>query len=131
MSDLEIRKDLNEMVKSAGFKQVKNRYGVRYPYIVTLFNGVEIEFKDDANIRKMFQSYADMGETDFIKSKALVDELKQDEEGQVEKRYTCIKYELKDGRIVRLFPVQLNDNVTIDNYYYLFQKNKKAELPKK
>ena len=79
----------------------------------------------------MFQSYSDMGEADFIKSKLLVDEVKQDEEGQVEKRYTCIKYELKDGRIVRLFPIQPNDNVIIDNYYYLFKKQNKAEMPKK
>ena len=131
MSNLEIRSGLNEMVKSMGFRTVKTRYGVKYPYIVTLFNGTEIEFRDDANIRKMFQSYADMGETDFIKSKALVDEIKQDEEGQVEKRYTCVKYELKDGRIVRMFPVQLNDNVIIDNYFYLFEKTKKVDIPKK
>lgn len=131
MSNLEIRKDLNEMVEKMGFRTAKNRYGVRYPYIVTLFNGVEIEFKDDANIRKLFQSYADMGEADFIKSKALVDELKQDEEGQVEKRYACVKYELKDGKIIRLFPSIANDSIVIDNYYNLFQKQKKVESPKK
>ena len=132
MSNLEIRKDLNEMVVSMGFKTVKNRYGTRYPYIVKLFNDVEIEFKDDANIRKLFQSYSDMGETDFIKSKGLVDELKQDDEGQVESRYTCVKYELKDGSIIRLFPLQrFNDSIIIDNYYNLFQKTKKVESPKK
>jgi len=132
MSNLEIRKDLNEMVESMGFKTIKNRYGFRYPYIVKLWNGVEIEFKDDANIRKLFQSYADMGEADFIKSKGLVDELKQDDEGQVESRYTCVKYELKDGSVVRMFPVQrFNDVIIIDNYYNLFKKQKKVESPKK
>ena len=130
MSKLKIREDLNDIVKSMGFKRVKNRYGERYPYIVTLFNDVTIEFKDDANIRKMFQSYADMGEGEFIKSKALVEELKQDEEGQADSIYICVKYELKDGKVIRLFPTQLNDKQTIENYYNLYKKQKGENLKK-
>ena len=130
MSEIKVKENLNEMVKGMGFKRVKSRYGERFPYLVTLFNDVQVEFKDDANIRKLFQSYVDMGEEDFYKSKALVREIKQDDEGQIESEYICVKYELKDGSEIRLFTPHFNDTIILDNYCNLFKKLKKADKPK-
>lgn len=130
MSIIKEKEDLSEMVKSMGFKRVKSRYGERFPYLVKLFNDVEIEFIDDGDIRKLFQSYADTTGSDFMKSKKLVLEEKFDDEGNVEKEYICIKYVLNDGSEYRLFPKYFNNGVVIQNYYQFFKKTIKVDKTK-
>ena len=125
-----VREDLNEIVKNIAFKKIKNSYGERFVCNVTFINDKVIEFRDNEHVYELFQSYLDVGETDFIKSKELVDEEKKDDEGQIVGVYCCVRYTLKDGTIIRLFTSKFNDNKIIDNYYRAY-KNKKATAPKK
>ena len=127
---LVVRKDLNEIVKNINFKKIKNKFGERNVCNVTLFNDEIIEFKDSENLYELFQSYIKCGETDFIKSKELVEEIKTDDEGNEVSTYICVKYTLTDDSIYRLFVTKYNSNKIIDNYYKLY-KVKKAEVPKK
>lgn len=127
-----VKEDLNEIVKSIGFKKIKNNFGERFVCVVTFNNGKVIEFRDNEHIYELFQSYVDMGETDFIKSKELVEELKKDDEGQAVGTYICVKYVLNDenNTTLRLFTSKFNDNLIIDNYYRAYKKEK-ATSPKK
>lgn len=127
MENFKIREDLNDMVLNIGFVHSKTKYGDRNVCNVKLFNGVTIDFKDNDKIYEMFQSYVALGNKDFIKSKALVEEYKTDDMGETVGTYICVKYELVDGTIVRLFPNNFNVNKTIDNYYNLFKKQQKID----
>ena len=62
---------------------------------------------------ELFRSFLDIGETDFIKSKELVEECKKD-----------------DGSIYRLFETKFNSNKMIDNYYKFYKQQKKSENKK-
>ena len=73
--DLVVREDLNSIVKNIRFKNIKNKYGSRAVCIVTLFNDVEIEFKDSDGLYDLFDSYVKCGVTDFIAKKELVEDL--------------------------------------------------------
>ena len=119
---IEVREDLNNIVKLIKFETIKNKYGTCHPLMVTLFNDVKVEFSDKDDIYSLFKSYSDSGEKDFIKSKKLVEEIREDEEGQVLGTYFCVKYELRDGSVYRLFTKNFTSNKAIENYYNLYKK---------
>ena len=127
MEKLKIRENLNEIVKEIKFKSIKTNYGVRNVCNVILFNDVVIEFRDTDGVYELFCSYKDLGETDFIKSKQLVEEPRKNDEGEIESTYICVKYTLKDGSVYRLFATKFNANKMIDNYYKLYFKNKESK----
>lgn len=127
MENLKIREDLNDIVKNIGFKHIENKFGERNVCLVKLFNDKVIEFKDSDGTAEVLQSYADLGEKDYIESKKLVEELKTDEEGNNVGNYICVKYSLKDGSVYRLFASKFTSNKVIDNYYTLYKKLQKNE----
>lgn len=128
-NNLEVRKDLNEMVKGLNFGIVKSSYGTRYPLRLKLDDGTPsgkvLEFRDSDDVHGALQSYVTLGEKDFIKSKALVEELSIDEEGNVSGKYICIKYELTDGNIFRFFPSR-SQLIIIENLYKFWKNNHKS-----
>ena len=123
--ELVIREDLDKIVAQSRFKEVKNKYGVRHPYIVTLFNGVDIEFEDTDGFFDLLTSYRNCGQKGYVQSKALVEELKLNDEGVAVRKYICMKYVLEDGSVYRLFPKKYVSNKVIDNYYNFYKANKK------
>lgn len=132
--NVKVREDLNDMVSDISFKKIKTRYNERKVTQVTLFNGEVIEFKDSEGLYDLFMSYRNIGETDFIKSKRLVEETRStavditdDQVDESTGTYICVLFELKNGKIYRLFPSRkFTDRGIIDNYYNLFKK-KQAE----
>ncbi len=130
MENFKIREDLNSIVSDIKFKSNKTNYGIRNVCNVILFNDKVIEFRDTDNLYELFQSYVDIGETDFIKSKELVEEYKKNAEGEIEGTYICVKYTLKDGSVYRLFATKFNSNKMIDNYYKFYKQQKKSENKK-
>ena len=130
MENFKIREDLNSIVSDIKFKSNKTNYGIRNVCNVILFNDKVIEFRDTDNLYELFQSYVDIGETDFIKSKELVEEYKKNAEGEIEGTYICVKYTLKDGSVYRLFATKCNSNKMIDNYYKFYKQQKKSENKK-
>lgn len=128
---IEIRKDLNEIVKKIGFGTVKSNYGTRHPLRVILEDGTSqgkiLEFRDSDGVYDAVQSYQSLGVTDFIKSKELVEETSFDEDGTVTGKYICVKYELVDGNIFRFFPSR-TQNIIIENLYKLYKKNLKTPV---
>lgn len=128
---IEIRKDLNEIVKKIGFGTVKSNYSTRHPLRVILEDGTSqgkiLEFRDSDGVYDAVQSYQSLGVTDFIKSKELVEETSVDEDGTVTGKYICVKYELVDGNIFRFFPSR-TQNIIIENLYKLYKKNHKAPV---
>ena len=115
--DASVREDLNCIVKNAKFEEVKTKYGTRYPFYVTLFNDTKLEFTDSDGLCELLLSYKNCGKKDFIKFKGLVEEVKLNEEGKVEKKYICFKYVLSDDTTYRLFARKYSYNKIIDNYY--------------
>ena len=71
-----------------------------------------------------------IGEKDFIKSKKLVEEQRVDDTGEVIGTYICVKYELTDDSVIRLFSNNFNIVKSIDNYYKLFKKEQKIKTTK-
>ena len=129
MEKIEVRKDLNEIVKNVCFAEVKSSYGTRHPLRIRLEDGTAqgktLEFRDKDGVYDAIQSYVTLGEKDFIKSKQLVEEIKVDEEGNETGKYVCIKYELADGNVFRFFP-ERPQLIVIDNLYKLYKKNQKT-----
>lgn len=129
MDKIEVRKDLNEIVKSIGFAEVKTSYGTRHPLRIRLKDGTNqgkaFELRDKDGVYDAIQSYVTLGEKDFIKSKQLVEEIKVDDEGSETGTYVCIKYELTDGNIFRFF-FERPQLIVIDNLYKLYKKNQKT-----
>lgn len=123
--DMTVREDLNLIVKSARFEEIKSKYGARHPYIVTLFNGTRIEFNDPDNFYELLLSMKNSGQKDYVKNKALVEELKTNDEGEPERVYVCMKYELADGSTIRLFPKSMLTRRTLINYYNLYKSQNK------
>lgn len=124
--ELKIREDLNSIVRDIKFKKIENKFGTRYVCNVTLFNNEVIEFKDSDGVFDLFNSYHKCGETNFIKSKKLVDEISEAKDDKEARVYTCVLFELNDGSKYRLFPTKFVSNKIIDNYYNLYKKNKKV-----
>lgn len=126
--DLNVREDLNDIVKTARYEEIKSKYGTRHPYFVTLFNNVKIEFSDPDNFYDLLISAKDAGLKDYVISKRLVEELKTNEDNEPERVYVCMKYELSDGSTVRLFPKSAFARRTLINYYNLFKAQQKAAI---
>ena len=129
MEKIEVRNDLNEIVKSINFVEVKSSYGTRHPLRIRLDDGTaqgkSLEIRDKDGVYDAIQSYVTLGEKDFIKSKQLIEETKVDEEGNESSKYVCIKYELNDGNVFRFFP-ERPQLIVIDNLYKLYKKNHKT-----
>jgi len=127
-----VREDLNDMVRSINFRTINFRSGERHVVEVTLFNGKVLEFKDDKKLFEICMSFKDIGETDFIKSKKLVEELNVNEDGEVVGTYICVRYELCDGTKVVLFATDsFSTRKILDNYYKQFKElNKSVNLKK-
>ena len=119
-SKVEVSLDLKEIVKLARFEEVKSKYGVRHPYIVTFFNDEKVEFSDPDGFYDLLLSYQKCGIKDYIKSKQLVEEVKTTEDGET--RYICMKYVLSDGSVYRLFTRKFSSNKIIYNYYAFYKK---------
>lgn len=125
-SQVKIVNILDDVVKLAKFTDVKTKYGLRHPFILTLkTNDVKIEFDDKEGFYDYLMAFKNCGEKDYVKSKHLVEEAKYNEEGQIERTFICIRYELSDGSIVRLFPKQFNANKIIKKYYDFYISSKK------
>ncbi len=125
-----VRTDLMSIVKSIGFKTIKNsKYGDRHVVDVVLTNDVAIEFADKNDLWSVLKMYEKCGETDVIKSKELVEELKTSEDGSVTGKYMCVKYTLKDGSENRLFASKFNGEKQINIFYDKFkEKNVKPNM---
>ena len=130
--EIVVREDLNDMVKSINFRTITFRSGERHVVEVTLFNGKVLEFKDDKKLFEICMSFKDIGETEFIKSKKLVEELNVNEDGEVVGTYICVRYELCDGTKVVLFATDsFSTRKILDNYYKQFKElNKSVNLKK-
>lgn len=125
-TELKIREDLKEMVKDIRFKHIETKFGERNVCNVILFNDEVIEFRDSEGVYDVFKSYTKCGERDFIKSKALVEEYRKDDEGNVIGTYVCVLYELTDGTKYRLFVTKFTSNKILDNYYRLWKSKQKT-----
>lgn len=113
--------DLTSMLKTAKFEEIKSRYGVRHPYIVTLFNDVKFEFTDDSGFFDYLLSLKALGDKGYVKSKRLVEEAKIEEDGTQGISFVCIKYELADGSIQRLFLRNFLSSKSILNYFKVYK----------
>lgn len=117
---------LDPVVKLAKFTDVKSKYGVRHPFFVTLkTNDVKIEFEDKEGFYDYLMAFKNCGEKDYVKSKHLVEEAKYNEEGEVERTFICMRYELADGSIIRLFPKQFNAGKIIKKYFDYYMDHTK------
>jgi hypothetical protein len=126
-NNIKIREDLNDMVTSIGFKTISNRFGDRHVVEVKLWNNEVIEFKDDKKLFEICMSFKKCGETDFIKSRKLVEDFVINEDGEVTGTYICVRYELTDGTKVVLFASDsFSARKILDNYYKLYKKTKKS-----
>ena len=129
---VEVREDLNDMVRSINFRTISSRFGDRHVVDVTLFNGKVVEFKDDKKLFEICMSFKDIGQTEFIKSKKLVEEMNVNEDGEVLGTYICVRYELCDGTKVVLFATDsFSTRKILDNYYKLYKETKTTNAPKK
>ena len=129
---VEVREDLNDMVRSINFRTISSRFGDRHVVDVTLFNGKVVEFKDDKKLFEICMSFKDIGDTEFIKSKKLVEEMNVNEDGEVLGTYICVRYELCDGTKVVLFATDsFSTRKILDNYYKLYKETKTTNAPKK
>lgn len=120
--EITIREDLNKIVLTAKFEEVKSKFGTRHPFYVTFFNKEKVEFADPEGLYDLLMSYVKCGIKDYVKFKGLVEEPKLDDAGNTVGTYICMKYELEDGSIYRLFTRQYSANKIINNYYNLFNK---------
>lgn len=127
-----LRNDINEMVKSIEFKRIKTRYNFRDVAVVTFFNDEIVEFKDTAGLYDLFMAYRKVGQTNFIKSKKLIEEYKSgsvdiiEDQDEKSNTYVCVLFELADGKKYRLFPARhYVDRQIIDVYYDSYKKMKK------
>ncbi len=133
---VKLRNDINEMVKSIEFKRIKTRYNFRDVAVVTFFNDEIIEFKDSEGLYDLFMAYRKVGQTNFIKSKKLIEEYKSgsvdiiEDQDEQTNTYVCVLFELDNGQKYRLFPARRYvDRKIIDLYYDLYKKNKKQSQP--
>ena len=77
-------------------------------------------------------SFKDIGETEFLKSKKLVEEMNVNEDGEILGTYICVRYELCDGTKVVLFASDsFSTRKILDNYYKLYKETHKAQTIKK
>ena len=131
IKDIVVREDLNDMVRSINFRTITFRSGERHVVEVTLFNGKVLEFRDDKKLFEICMSFKDIGETEFIKSKKLVEELNVNEDGEIMGTYICVRYELCDSTKVVLFATDsFSTRKILDNYYKHYKELKKTDLKK-
>ncbi|MBQ8207041.1 MAG: hypothetical protein IJZ77_06215 [Bacilli bacterium] len=124
--EIKVRDDFGDMVSSIKFRTISNRFGERHVVDVTLWNNEVVEFKDDKKLFEICMSYKKCGETDFIKSKKLVEDLIVNEDGEVTGTYICVRYELSDGTKVVLFASDsFSARKILDNYYKLYKQTVK------
>ena len=85
---------------------------------------------DKINIKEnsYLKAYEICGETDVIKSKELVEELKKSEDGTPTDKYICVKYVLKDGSVNRLFASKFNGEKIINIFYENQKKVNKTNV---
>lgn len=127
-----VREDLHDMVKSINFRTIPFKTGERHVVDVTLYNGKVIEFRDDKDLFGICMSFKDVGETNFIKSKRLAEELIVNDDGEINGTYICVRYELINDIKAVLFPSDSHSTrIKIDNYYKHFKSLKQKEAPKK
>lgn len=129
-----LREDLHDMVDSIKFTKIENRYGNdRFVSRVKLFNGETIDFNDKDGLHELLVSFSKSGISNPVKSVKLVEEIKQSKvdafDGEVDDdflTYICVKYDLVDGSVFRLFPARKYvDRRIVDNYYRLYKSQKK------
>ena len=133
---VKLRNDIDEIVKSIEFKRIKTRYNFRDVAVVTFFNDEIIEFKDSEGLYDLFMAYRKVGQTNFIKSKKLIEEYKSgsvdiiEDQDEQTNTYVCVLFELDNGQKYRLFPARRYvDRKIIDLYYDLYKNNKKQAQP--
>lgn len=132
---VKVREDINDMVSDIQFRRINGKYSSRDVAVVTLFSGATIEFRDTEGLYDLFLSYRDIGKTDFLKSKKLVEEIKsitgdvtEDFVDEKTGTYICVLFELKNGKKYRLFPSRkFVDRDIIDNYYDAWKEKKAKE----
>lgn len=131
LKDTKVREDLHNIVKDIKFLHQKTSFGYRNVCNVTFFNDKVVEFKDSDGIYELFASYVEKGEKDFIKSCKLVEEIQTEEStGNAVRKYICVRYDLADGGIYRLFATKFVSNKIIDNYYDLYKSQTKTSATK-
>lgn len=120
MEKIEIRENLNDMVKKIELKRITSKFGDRDVCNVTLFNDEVIEFKDKDGLYDLLASYKKCGIDDAVISKRLVEEIKTNDEGEAQGKFVCVAYELNDGSVYRMFVSKFASLKIIDNYWGLF-----------
>ena len=122
-----VRKDLNDMVKGIGMKLNKGRYRDVSVCEVKFFNDKVITFSDDNHLFDLLKEYQEAGlnMNEVIKSKKLVEEIKTSKVDAVDSSvedtsstYFCVLYELSDGSKFRLFAQNGFVSSKIINLYY-------------
>ena len=123
--EFKVREDLNDIVTNIRIVSRKTNYGSISECIVKFFNDEEVIFSDRNKVYNLLRSFIITGQTGYLKSKKLVEELKRDEEGNIVGTYICVKYELTNGEIYRLFPKDYTSNTMIKNYYDFYKSKEK------
>ena len=137
----EVRKNLNDMVKSIGLRLEKNRYSSRSYAKVVFFNDKEIDFVDSENkLYDYLMACRDCGydSKDIIKSKRLVEGVKTDDviDAVVDEKkgtYIAVEYVAEvDGEETRflLFLKRFIDTGIVNLYWNKYQKMIKQNTQK-
>ncbi|MBP3431772.1 MAG: hypothetical protein J6K39_02840 [Clostridia bacterium] len=135
--EIKVREDLQDIVKSMGWNKQESRYGVKFVFDVKFYNNEVISFNDKDGLYGLLKSYQLAGDEKFVKSKKLVEELKSssadfedDEDGTAS--FFCVRFDLFDGGVYRLFPSGKYDKKKIANFYRAFKAQQKtASTPAK
>lgn len=116
------RKDLNEIVKVIGLKQVRNGKGqLGYRCYIELINGKSVELfasKEEFDLVSMLRDIK--GEA--YKSKELVDDYSENKDSV----YTCIRLTLVDDTVLRYMPSNVFNKI-IDLTYAQYMADKKKQ----
>lgn len=137
MENVNVRNDLNEMVKTINFREDDNyRYGRRAVCKVRLFNDYVLEFVDkECGLYDLIQSLTALAGKNSIKSVRLVEKEKKNQLDLIEdvgddgkNTFVCVLFTLSDDSEHYLFPARkFTDRGILDNYYSLFKLQKKNE----
>ena len=120
--EIEIRKDLNNIVKEIKLKLNKTRYSERKLCEVKVFNGDTIDFADTEGLYDMVSTYKKLG-IECVKDKKLVEEIqKNPTDEEKAPTYVCLLFTLVDGSEFRLFPSRRADKLRIEAYYQAYKK---------
>ena len=117
------RKDLNNIVKVLGLKQVRNGKGqLSYRCYIELINGKSTEIfanKEEFDLVLMLKNIK--GES--YKEKVLVDDYSDSKD----KVYTCIRFTLTDGTILRYMPSNTFNKIIDLTYEQYLADSKKQK----